>query len=163
MAGYDGWSMSNNARSAYEDGTVPLTAVNKSWLSSNEIPLTVDHAKWLLKNKVSPAEWHHTSKVYNKTDFYNPEHVRDYIEAHGTHEDEYADSKRATVSAPVPATASWTEWHGTGRRARKSQVSDVPGHIIGDWFHHAGGKKKIGGNHITVTENPDPRKGTQFK
>ena len=41
MAGYDGYSMSNNAVNAYDDGMVPLSKINSAWLSEHGIPRQV--------------------------------------------------------------------------------------------------------------------------
>lgn len=66
MAGYDGYSMSNNARAAYRDDTMPKTA----WMREHKVPREVFEL-------VEPDEWHHTSKKFNATDFYGTETVVD--------------------------------------------------------------------------------------
>lgn len=160
MAGYDGWSMSNNARDAYDDGRVPLTGITREWLDANGIGLPVEHARWLARTHVGPSEWHHSSKMYNKTNFYDADQIREHIQEHGDHADQFR-ARDALSTPPVPAVASWTEWTGTGRNKRKVEHRDVEGHVIGDWFHHPGGKKSTKGNWIKVTY---PRNlGRQFE
>lgn len=58
MAGYAGYSMSNNAIAAYDDYKMPLSRA-KDALGLKDI------------GDVSPCEWHHTSSRYNQTNFYD--------------------------------------------------------------------------------------------
>ena len=60
MAGYDGFSMSKNARDAHASGKLPASKLAKE--------LGVSTAA--VRQFFSPSEWHHTSKHYNRTDFY---------------------------------------------------------------------------------------------
>lgn len=74
--GYDGYSMSNNARAAYESGERPLSRWNKTLVieeiakengvSPEDISLKMPYQYYLEK-----TSWHHTSSKYNKTDFYS--------------------------------------------------------------------------------------------
>jgi len=64
MAGYDySAGMSNNAVQAYSGGLCPASKIKG-------VP-----AK-LVKEYCSYSEWHHSSKFYNKVEFYDPEYVR---------------------------------------------------------------------------------------
>ena len=81
MAGYCGYSMSNNAVSAYRCGEMPLS----KWLKSNLIDAIEDvledktnitkfkrlTVKQLKEYFLYKSSWHHTSKMYNTTDFYS--------------------------------------------------------------------------------------------
>lgn len=77
-AGYHGYSMSNNAVAAYQDGEMPLSKWTKEAIISaieDYDPSKVAFAKQLplsiLKSlALSLVSWHHTSKFYNPTDFY---------------------------------------------------------------------------------------------
>ena len=74
MAGYSGFSMSNNAVIAYRNGEKPLS----KWTKQEILDNCGDKA--ILLNKLTLMElrdlllywcsWHHTSKKYNKTNFY---------------------------------------------------------------------------------------------
>lgn len=91
MAGYKGYSMSNNAISAYESGEKPLSRWTKPAImdeldkaySAGELPLealeAADGMKTTdLKNAVLVySSCHHTSAKYNRTKFYqvNPDHL----------------------------------------------------------------------------------------
>lgn len=66
MAGYNGYSMSNNAVAAYDSGLVPF-----SKLPAQIKKIGVANLKQFIK----PSEWHHTSARYNCTYFYNPAEV----------------------------------------------------------------------------------------
>ena len=84
MAGYKGYSMSNNAVDAYENGEMPLSKWRKAdiikainqYIEDVEVNFDMDLLLKLplriLKNELlSQSSWHHTSSMYNKTDFYS--------------------------------------------------------------------------------------------
>lgn len=64
MAGYFNYSMSNNAVAAYAAGEMPASKAAKVWGFKS--------AK-ALRKCLSPSSWHHTSKFYNTTDFFDVE------------------------------------------------------------------------------------------
>ncbi|RYQ42379.1 hypothetical protein PG2000B_1072 [Bifidobacterium pseudolongum subsp. globosum] len=84
--GYVGWSMSVRAEQAYESGEMPkskwtkqaMLAAIHDWLDDHHIQLTDKQARNLSKlprmvmfeNLFCASSWHHTSKQFNKTDFY---------------------------------------------------------------------------------------------
>ncbi|MDR2151449.1 MAG: hypothetical protein LBO72_01395, partial [Helicobacteraceae bacterium] len=84
-AGYDGYSMSNNARAAYAEGKKPLskwtrqeilTQAERELKNNPDTDLTLDYLKTLDLDALKHAtlretEWHHTSKFYNETSFYD--------------------------------------------------------------------------------------------
>ncbi len=83
MAGYNGWSMSNNAVDAYSEGKAPLSVWTKAKILSEIKKGTEDYdvnVEYELLSRLSLAklralclvscEYHHTSKYYNRTDFY---------------------------------------------------------------------------------------------
>lgn len=90
MAGYNGWSMSNNAVDAYENGEMPLSKWDKKAILDaidyddlelkcslekiRALPLKILKAQFL-----EYTSWHHTSKFYNCTDFYslNIDYIKD--------------------------------------------------------------------------------------
>lgn len=76
--GYDGYSMSNNARLAYANGEMPLSKWTKTLLLEaleeiegldmvevRKIPVAV-----LREAMLTQTSWHHTSKYFNVTNFY---------------------------------------------------------------------------------------------
>lgn len=82
MAGYNGYSMSNNAVAAYLDGEMPLS----KWTKPAILEAIFDNcetseekadllrkmtAKELKDAFLKQSSWHHTSKFYNCTNFYS--------------------------------------------------------------------------------------------
>lgn len=81
MAGYVGYSMSRNAVAAYNDGEKPLSKftkkdytffceVVKESLGLEVKPMTLKEFKKFVEENCE-SSWHHTSKMYNKTYFYD--------------------------------------------------------------------------------------------
>ena len=68
MAGYDGYSKSNNALAAESEGKLPLTRAIPEVRSATGCAAKEARAA-LLAN--GPVEWHHTSKQYNRTNYYD--------------------------------------------------------------------------------------------
>ena len=92
MAGYNGWSMSNNAVQAYEDGEKPLSKWTKKTLvyeladaldaEPEEVaealkPYTVKEVK---DKCLTYSSWHHTSSRYNRTAFYELDDFEDLMD-----------------------------------------------------------------------------------
>lgn len=85
MAGYDynAWK-SNNAIAAEEEGLVTASKISRTWLKENGIDEQVGFIKWMIRiQMIGPTEWHHTSKMYNRTYFYSAEDIADKIESLG--------------------------------------------------------------------------------
>jgi hypothetical protein len=93
MAGYYHYSMSNNAVEAYDSGQKPMSKWTKKAifeaLASYDVKsehfelfkaMTVDQLRSTL---LTYCGWHHTSKYFNRTDFYQVEYDEDgdYLEA----------------------------------------------------------------------------------
>ena len=68
MAGYDGYSKSNNAVDAEECGRFPMTKAKR--IVAKQCGITQKEAKIIL-TEFSADEYHHTSKFYNATDYYD--------------------------------------------------------------------------------------------
>ena len=85
MAGYHNYSMSNNAVMAYQTGEMPKskwtkTAIINALIESDAPSDFIKLAKTYSVNALREAllyqsSWHHTSKHYNKTNFYSVEEV----------------------------------------------------------------------------------------
>lgn len=73
MAGYAGYSMSNNAVAAYEEGAKPLSKFRKQDFVNYDKRFKSFKFQELKDFMESYGEdgWHHTSKFYNKTYFYS--------------------------------------------------------------------------------------------
>lgn len=81
--GYVGWSMSKRARDAYESGEMPKSKWTKkamieamnAWCDENDRVLDENISK-MKKDEIFSqffdcSSWHHTSKHFNRTDFYS--------------------------------------------------------------------------------------------
>lgn len=118
MAGYSpDYSMSNNAIAAYDGGLVPASKIPG-------IPAV------LVKQFCRRAEWHHTSKAFNRTDFFDPAEVRATFGL-AMHDDVAADPVAIAALAAHKAGAGsvthincrveWIEWTGTLKRPHATE------------------------------------------
>ena len=119
--GYDGWSMSNNARDAYERGEKPLSKWRKADILDELKKIAPDkvsmvekyNLETLKKYLLTRSAWHHTSMYYNETDFYSLD--ESYIE------DFSADDVKKWVpvvaknkkSTEFIGSIEYIEWSGT--------------------------------------------------
>ena len=89
MGGYAGYSMSNNAVAAYEGGERPLSKWTKKAILARIVELIAESEengdiveidfdfikalplKSLKEFILYESSWHHTSKMYNRTGFYD--------------------------------------------------------------------------------------------
>ena len=154
MAGYDNYSMSNNAVAAYQTGEKPKSKWNKkdiiNDLREQSEDLTVD-IKSLEKLPISTlreialvkSSWHHTSSHFNRTDFYMVDASR--IEE----EDLKIEIKEQTEKR---VKSHYLEWSGT-RNHPKATDHEEWGTIKGNWFYgDSGTKKSITGNGFKILE-----------
>ena len=82
MAGYN-WhaGKSNNAVAAEAEGLVVKSKLTAYWLKAHGIEETVGFIKFLIQaGKICPTERHHTSKFFNRTDYYSAEEVVETLE-----------------------------------------------------------------------------------
>lgn len=167
MAGYSGYSMSNNAVDAYESGEKPrskwtkaaiLNAIEAEVLNGTlSLQCNIEKLKQaplsFLRTKVLQyASWHHTSKYFNGTDFYSLD--TDYLASlTDKRSNEYVERCRKEQSqaknhrtVPERWLCSFLVWGGT-RNHPSSKRYVEEGIIIGDFFHRAdGSRKKVSAN-----------------
>ena len=152
MAGYYGFSMSNNAVEAYKNGEMPLSKwTKKAILEEAEkydlqcsleklkrIPLAVLRDKLLYE-----SSWHHTSKFYNETNFYSFD-VDEMSEITDDQLDQWMETfsrKKKAVASEERWKCSFLEWSGTRKHPHAERVVDT-GTIRGNWFYRDHGRKK---------------------
>lgn len=153
-----GFSMSDNAVMAYENGEKPLSRWAKKDIleaiekAVAEESLTLKCSMETLK-KVSvevlrsvclyKSSWHHTSNHYNKTDFYSLdlEEISELTdEKLQTLMKNSKDEKKEEVTEERWKCA-FLEWSGS-RNYPKSTEHIEEGIVKGDWFIRADGSKK---------------------
>lgn len=174
MAGYHNYSMSNNAVAAYAHGEKPLSKWRKSdileaaaeylqgqdaaaqklaWLRS--MPLSL-----LKLRALTRSSWHHTSKQYNKTDFYS---LDEYFLDEMTEEDTQGDNESEPAPQPTrrQGAIQYLVWGGT-RKHPKAYERELAGVFIeekGSFFlvydqsDNLILRKKIGSNGTFVKYN----------
>ena len=128
MAGYHNYSMSNNARAAYNCGEMPLSRWTKDELlarcGDRADTLRVLTAAELKARLLSRTSWHHTSSHYNRTDFYSfDEDALEALTAEAVLEIVSARKPRAPRQAPavktITAEITYTVWEGRFRNYRR--------------------------------------------
>lgn len=158
MAGYNGFSMSNNAVAAYESGEKPLSKWTKADIieaienAVREDELTLNCSMAKLKKApvkilkylcLSYSSWHHTSNHYNKTDFYSLD--IDSVERLTDERinNEIAESKSEKPTEPTEERwkCAFLEWSGTRKHPKATEVIEE-GIVKGDWFIRTDGSKK---------------------
>ena len=171
MAGYCGWSMSNNALDCYDNNIRPKSTWTKAELL-DEIKETYgeairDRAKkhtlgFLRDSFLTYDSWHHTGKHYRCTDFY-----RFYDDISKTELDEILNTvevkEEKEIPVPFPAKATWLEWSGS-RKHPKSHEVDGFGRIVGNFFICTNGtRKKIDGNYFNYKKLDEQEARVLFK
>ena len=164
--GYDGYSMSNNARAAYDAGEMPLSKWTKT--SMIDAVRAIDPAKAVLLEGVNtktlqqhilePRGWHHTSSMYNRTDFYG---IDEELVSELT-ENEVASweqiSAKPAVKDAFRGDFTYIEWTGT-RSHPKANVHTLTNvniqekgsfYIVMDDDGKVLVKKKVGSNGTEV-------------
>lgn len=133
MAGYCGYSMSNNAVRAYDQGKKPLS----KWTKGDLLDALEDKADYARKLTTSELrdelleyrEWHHTGKFYNATRFYGISYEKaegltkervDEIIARRTHSK--PDKQKPTF---ITALVTYTEWEGTRKHPKPVKRTEV--------------------------------------
>lgn len=156
MAGYNGWSMSNNAVAAYEDGEKPLSKWTKAdifkAINEQEVELKCSiekliklPVKVLKKVCLTYSSWHHTSNHYNKTDFYSLDADRIENLTDDKIEELLLDYKTDKKAESKPLEERWEcaflEWSGSRKHPVATEVIEE-GIVKGDWFYRKDGTKK---------------------
>jgi hypothetical protein len=78
VSGYDGYSKSNNALSAAAEGKLPLSRAIVEVAKLADCTQRTARAALV---HVGPCEWHHTSKRYNRTNYYKVASAVRYLAA----------------------------------------------------------------------------------
>ena len=103
MAGYAGYSKSNNAIDAEHEGKYPATVCAK------RLHVSVEAIRAIL----TPCEWHHTSKWFNETDYYD---IQDLAPETLQALQAYTPSQMQALT--YHADVEWIEWTGSRHHPR---------------------------------------------
>ena len=154
MAGYKGYSMSNNAVNAYENGEKPFSKWTKADIvreirnSELEFDFAIEKikkvpVKVLRSRCLTKTSWHHTSSYYNTTDFYSVdldflmeidnEQIDEWIEIHNKNKNEEIKEEKWECE--------FLEWSGTRKHPKATEITEI-GVVKGDWFYRQDGTKK---------------------
>ena len=163
MAGYYGFSMSNNAVEAYESGEKPKSKWTKReiieeikrQIEEEEVELNVSLSviekmplEALMDLALYESSWHHTSGYFNETSFYS-------VDASEITESDIEDWRLPEKKAQTErrAKAHYTKWSGRGKSRQRTEIEEW-GVVKGNWFYSDnGGKKKyIHGNWFEILE-----------
>lgn len=160
MAGYCGLSKSNNAITAESEGKFPASVLAKR----------LGVKTGAIKALMTPCEWHHTSKHYNCTDYYDGELLEcldlDDAKDWGYDEDATAEGLQLLDSLRKweppkkntktwrNCTVSWLEWGGT--RKHPTVTEETADGCTVDW---KGGKFCV----VTFADGATMRKGTNTR
>lgn len=155
MSGYIDYSISLRAAEAYQDGAFTLSGVRAADLAGTGLTVEAFRAG-VRAGIIASTEWHHTSKMYNRTDFFRPDDVREQIAIDPTivERSRSAAGDGRADDAPVQGTLRYRAFSGS-RRYRKVTEVTAAATLVGGWYHlRSGGRKKADGNHIISFEVP---------
>ncbi len=168
-SGYHGYSMSNRALDAYSNGEKPLSKWTKAEIISAIAEIDSAKAELLRSVKLSTlkenvlycSSWHHTSNMYNKTNFYSID--EDLIK--GLTEEDItklasANRDKKKKSKTYKGDIFYLEWSGTRNypKAEEKCLTNVNIEERGSFYYvtdDAGNellKKKIGSNGTRVVD-----------
>lgn len=176
-SGYNGYSMSNRAVEAYDNGEKPLSKWTKAAIidevkdniDENNTPFTMAVLEKapkavLVDLLLRRSSWHHTSSYCNSTDFYSVdidllkqltnEAIKESVESHKT-----TTCKKEPVVNKYKGIIRYLEWSGTRNhpKATEMELKDVNieekgcFYIVTDDKGSQLLKKKIGSNGTYVT------------
>ena len=155
-SGYSGYSMSNRAVDAYEDGEMPLSKWTKKMIISEVVEhehFTEEELKKYPKNVLAEyflfeSSWHHTSKFCNATDFYSIDEdiakegsIKELEEIKKRYTPERKPKKEIKKLEARKAHITYLEWGGTRVHPKATNVHAYAV-IIGNWAYLENGKKK---------------------
>ncbi len=142
--GYDGYSMSNNARAAYDNDEKPFSRWTKEDLLEQVDYVLEDTTPQFDRKKLeklpvavlrdillSMSSWHHTGKYYNVTDFYevSPSYVEELTDEKMDSALQYYREKKkeAAEIKSYRGSISYLVWSGTRAhpKAKEERLDDV--------------------------------------
>lgn len=157
--GYVGWSRSVRAEAACGRGLMPWGDITADLLKQAGCPETLATVNRLRQaGLVAADEWHHTSKMFNKTDFWSVESIITQIEE--LSDDAVAQHRKPAPKVQVDVQWQWVqaEWREFPGRNRRTYLVTGIGVQVGQWVFLPFGKKNVEGGHITIKKMDKPPK-----
>lgn len=165
--GYIGFFMSERAAAAYADGEAPLSKWDRARLE--RCIRSYPDSEWT-REELSCATvadlrrfflirsgWHHTGKLYSRTDFYAIDD--DAVLAHDAGAlREAAERSRAERAERARARARekvfkgrivYDQWVGSRKHGRFERRDELC-LLIGDWAYTESGRKRLDGGHVVA-------------
>lgn len=184
-SGYDGYSMSNRAREAYDDGEKPLSKWRKSDIIDRVLEIQEDFEvenftksdlqtvkKDVLVNYfLEKSSWHHTSKYMNKTEFYsvNEEKVTETI-SEDLFKFALENNFKIEKTNIEPILFTFEEFkrnpYGGRKHGRFESVGEFYGLKIDNIIYYRYGSKRANGSHLRIKayyENVNIKKDERFR
>lgn len=141
-SGYCGYSMSVNAAKAYDAGEMPLS----KWTKAAILDACGDKADMLSKLTVAElkstllykSSWHHTSKMFNCTDFYELDEYKLDELTQADVDSIIASRKPRQPRKPkaepktIVAEIRYTYWYGSRNYRKHKDVTEVVTFLEGD-------------------------------
>lgn len=149
-SGYTGYSMSNRAVEAYENGEKPISKWTKTELldiaSECDLSVAITDLKKLTAKELrsiclSISSWHHTSSYCNSTDFYSFDEEK--LQQFSKKDIEQIIGERKAKKEPQPEIwkCQFLEWSGSRRHPHATEVTAI-GTLKGSWLYLDDGSKK---------------------
>lgn len=155
MAGYNGYSMSNNAVDAYDDGEKPMSKWTKVALLDaireefdGLAGLEKLTAKRLRSEFLIRTSWHHTSSHFNQTDFYSvdfdklAETTAEDVEKWRKEDKERSKAEEKSEPEKSIRKVSYLVWGGTRKHPKATEHVETC-EVVGNWAMTQNGKKSI--------------------
>ena len=156
MAGYKGYSMSNNAVAAYKNGEKPWTKWTKNdilnEISNLKLKASINDfknmpLKLLREECLYYSSWHHTSSYYQKTDFYsiNQEYISELTTEKINEKIKLFKEREIEEKLRKEKIETWKceflEWSGTRKHPKATKHVEI-GKVKGNYFYRENGTKK---------------------
>ena len=166
--GYDGYSMSNNARGAYANGEMPKSKWTKTTIIDAVKEISPEKAEMLSKVKLPVLKeyalhetgWHHTSEYFNRTFFYavDEDFVENLTPERAKELENYEIEEKDSSAKVYRGDFKYIVWSGSKAhpKATEIELKDVLIEEQGSFYkvYDAKGelavRKKIGSNGTSV-------------